>query len=88
MPNLRCSLIVWSLWLAAFLTLELAGIFWKGCPWYTLSRTTWTLEDEWAPLSFVILLGLAVLMVHIFVGGPVKLAGAAAKNLAARMFGA
>jgi hypothetical protein len=81
--KLQVSLLVWGLWLASFVGLEMAGIFWKR--WFTLSRTTWTLENKWAPLAFVILVGLAVLMVHIFVGGPINLAGSAAKRLALRM---
>jgi hypothetical protein len=86
MKSLPWSLAVWGVWLAYFLVVELAAVFLKGrVPWFTLSRTTWTLEDKWAPLSFLILFGLAVLMVHIFAGGPIKLAAAGTRKLARRV---
>jgi hypothetical protein len=80
MTRYEWGLIVWGAWLALFLALELMALF-RIVPWPTLSRTAWDTEDAWAPIQFVILIGLAVLLVHIVAGGPVKLAAAGVSKL-------
>lgn len=63
------DLIIWPLWLGAFVVLELLGIF-RKVPWTSLSRFAWKLESFNPILPFVFLLGLAALLVHIVSGWP------------------
>ena len=80
------SLLVWVCgWFMLFVILEMLAIFWKGCPWYTLSRTSWHIERSWWPFQFVFLFGLCVLMVHIFSGGIIKMAVVAPRQAARRL---
>lgn len=74
MSKIWPSLAVWLTWVGIFVALELTALLWKGCPWYTLSRTSWHIERAWWPFQFVFMVGLVVLMIHIFEGGVVKLA--------------
>lgn len=64
MTGFGWSAAVWLGWLALFLVLELLG-YWHVTPWSTLSEWTWTLEGAWSPFRFVVLFGLAVLLVHL-----------------------
>lgn len=61
---MRASLLVWGLWLALFLALELPAAF-HITPWRTLSATSWYAEDWWPPVSLLLELFLAVLLLHI-----------------------
>jgi hypothetical protein len=80
------SVLVWFVgWIGLFLIMEMLALFWKGCPWYTLSRTSWHTERAWWPFQFVFLFGLVILMVHIFEGGIIKLAVFAPKQAARRL---
>ena len=69
MSKFEWSLLVWAGWLLLFLALELPALFNK-VPWESLSSTSWTLEDDWHPLQFVFMFGLAVLLVHIVAKWP------------------
>lgn len=81
MSKFWLSFIIWvCCWFMSFVILELIAVFWKGCPWYTLSTTGDHIERAWWPFQFVFLIGLCVLMVHIFEGGPIKLAVAYTKK--------
>lgn len=58
--------------LALWLGFELSAVFWKACPWPTLSRTCWDAEDKWPWFQYAFLFGLAVLLVHIVTGFPYR----------------
>lgn len=77
------SILVWLVgFLGYFIVMEGLALLWHrlglpgDCPWYTLSRTSWHIEKAWWPFQFVFLIGIAVLLVHIVEGGPVRLAAA------------
>ena len=58
------SYAVWAGWLAAFLILELSGL-WRWVPWVTLSETSWHLEEAY-PVLYTLLGGFLLgLNVHI-----------------------
>jgi len=60
----RLSYIVWALWLAIFLALELPAVF-HAVPWVTFSSTSMSLErDAWPVHALVLGFGLG-LVVHI-----------------------
>ena len=61
---------VYGPWFLLWLVLELTALWWKGCPWPTLSRTVWTAEDKWSWTQLVFFAGLAILTVHIIWGFP------------------
>jgi hypothetical protein len=50
------SYVVWTSWLSLFLVFELIPVFWKGCPWKTLSGTSWHAESSY-PIVQALLLG-------------------------------
>lgn len=77
MGRLAASWLVWGPWVAYFLAAELYAVFTHNRHYLTLSSTVDDVERRWWPVQFIILVGLAVLMVHWFAGGPVKLAAAA-----------
>lgn len=80
MTRLHASFVVWGIWLAYFAILELWALL--GNPrWLTLSTTVDDVEKWWWPFQFAILLGLAILMVHWAVGGPIQLAARKAAEL-------
>lgn len=59
--------VVWSLWillvLLAFSALEISGYF--GAPWSTLTEFIRTQETHAQIIKWVLLIGLAILMVHL-----------------------
>lgn len=58
---------IWVAWLALFLVIELAPIFWRGCPWSTFSGTTQHAERSYPivrALAFGFLLGLLIHLVY------------------------
>ena len=61
---MRASLIVWGLWLLAFLIIELPAAF-GWTPWRTLSETSWNVEQWWEPTRIILEVFLAVLLLHI-----------------------
>lgn len=63
---------VWLSFGAIFLTLELPAVFWPGCPWQTLSATSWRFEHWWHPLVFFLAVALLALGVHILREAPVR----------------
>ena len=36
--------VVWGVWMAYFAVVELVSVFWKGCPWPTLSSAVKDVE--------------------------------------------
>jgi hypothetical protein len=66
MSRLQCSLLYWvGCWfLLGFVIPELLAV-WGRAPWYTLSATSWRIEDAWRGFQIVFLAGLAVLLAHI-----------------------
>ena len=58
------SAVIWGVWFAAFVVLELLAAFDRS-PWNTLSWTAWELESKSSVFSVAFLAGLAVLAVHI-----------------------
>lgn len=56
--------LVWAVWFAAFVGLELLAAF-GVVPWQTLSSTAWGIESLSDVAKIVILAGLVVLTVHI-----------------------
>lgn len=65
MTRVQWGLAVYLPIVAVWLAFELTSIFWRGCPWPTLSRLCWDGEDAWPPLQIVFLVFLAALLVHI-----------------------
>lgn len=61
------SSLVWVGWLAAFGVLELLAIAHR-VPWTSMSEWTWSLERHWAPLPWLVIVALALLMVHLATG--------------------
>lgn len=57
--------IVYGPIFAVWLVFELTSVFWKDCPWPTLSRLCWDLEDSWRWFQVLFLVFLAALLVHI-----------------------
>lgn len=73
MSKFAVSAIVWAgCWFGSFLVFELSAIFWKGCPWFTLSSTVWHIEALSKVLVWLVLVGMAVLLVHFVTGFPGK----------------
>jgi hypothetical protein len=62
------SYVVWGVWFAAFVVLELLGRFGHDAgviPWRTLSDTAWSIE-AWSWIAkLVVFSGLCILLVHI-----------------------
>lgn len=56
--------VVWAVWFALFLGLELPAAV-GVTPWRTLSSTAWALEGTASAVKIVFLAGLVVLTVHI-----------------------
>lgn len=50
-------------WAAVFFSVELAAVFWRGCPWDTLTGTVraaiqwWHLLAGWITVLFIVLYG-------------------------------
>lgn len=61
------SSAVWLGWLGAFGVLELLAI-WGKVPWSSMSAWVWQLERLWAPLPWLVIVALALLMVHLSTG--------------------
>ena len=60
------SYVVWGLWGFSLLALELLAVFWKKCPWQTLSTTVWDLIQRTNGIAAIaVVAGLAVLAVHL-----------------------
>jgi len=72
MSRFAWGCLIYGPWFLAWVALELTSIFWKACPWPTLSRTAWDLEDRWDWTQIIFLAGLAVLLVHIVFHFPFK----------------
>ncbi|HWU24009.1 MAG TPA: hypothetical protein VN088_20915 [Nocardioides sp.] len=66
---MRITDLVWVGWFAIFLALELTSVF-RWTPWQTLSATCWSLETAAPWMRFVLLVGIAVLLVHIVARWP------------------
>lgn len=64
MSRLAASDLVWILWLALFLVLEL-GAFFQVFPWDTLSSTSWLNEQRYPWLRTILLGFLIGLAIHI-----------------------
>lgn len=59
------SWIIWGVWFAAFVVLELLAAF-GLVPWRTLSSTVWDLIQRTGGLAAIaVVAGLAVLAVHL-----------------------
>lgn len=67
--------VVYGPILLVWLAFELTSVFWRGCPWPTLSRLCWDMEDAWPPVQVAFLVFLAALLVHIISGTPLWLFG-------------
>jgi hypothetical protein len=61
------SFFVWAYWIGMFLLLELPPVFWKNCPWRTLSETVWRVEGDWHLFTVLVVVFLAVLALHFAV---------------------
>jgi len=60
------SWIVWGGFGVYFLAFELPPVFWKNCPWHTLSTTIWDLIQRTDGVAAIaVVAGLAVLAVHL-----------------------
>jgi hypothetical protein len=58
------GLVVWGLWLAAFLALELPAVF-DRVPWPTLSTESWDAQTAWHFSRLLMAVFLGVLLMHI-----------------------
>lgn len=66
---MKASYIVWGVWFAAFVALEIPAAF-GITPWRTLSTTAWNLEGLASAVKVIFLAGLVVLTVHIVAHWP------------------
>lgn len=66
---MKLSYLIWGLWFALFLALELPAAF-GLTPWRTLSSTAWALEGLGSAVKVIFLAGLVVLTVHIVAHWP------------------
>ena len=64
MSRFTVGLIVWGLWLAAFLALELPAVF-RAVPWPTLSTESWDAQTAWHFSRLLMAVFLGVLLMHI-----------------------
>lgn len=64
---MKVSSAVWLGWLALFGVFELLALS-RRMPWSTMSAWVWQLERFWAPLPWLIIVALALLMVHLSTG--------------------
>lgn len=65
MTRFLLSSIVWLAWLGSLAVLELPAVFVKGWPWEPLSDWTWRLEGFSALVTWIVLIGMAILLVHL-----------------------
>lgn len=63
---------VWLTVAAVFLSFELPPVFWTGCPWNTLSESTWRLESWWHLTRIFFALFFVALAAHIVRHVPVR----------------
>lgn len=63
------SAFVWLAWFASFVVLEVLGL-WDRVPWFTLSQFVWGAEDQWGIFRWIVLFGLAILLVHLVARWP------------------
>lgn len=75
MSRFHWGLAVYGPIFVVWLVFELTSVFWRGCPWPTLSRLCWDMEDMWPPAQIGFLVFLAALLVHIISGTPLWLFG-------------
>jgi hypothetical protein len=61
---MRLSTVVWLGWLAVFGALEIPAVL-RRVPWLPMSDWVWRLERLWAPLPWLVIVALALLMVHL-----------------------
>jgi len=64
MSRFTVGLVVWGLWIAAFLALELPAVF-RAVPWPTLSTESWDAQTTWHFSRLLFAMFLAVLLAHI-----------------------
>lgn len=53
-----------AVWGAAFFTLEFLAIFWRGCPWPTLSSTVTGIIRAWPPEGWLVAAFMLILYAH------------------------
>lgn len=70
MTKFEWGALVYVSWFLLWVVLELVAIYWKGCPWPTLSRTAWDAEDKWSWAQLIFLAGMSILFFHIILGLP------------------
>lgn len=75
MDRMQWGAAVYGPIFAVWLAFELTSVFWARCPWPTLSRLCWDLEDAWPPIQVGFLVFLACLLVHIISGAPLWILG-------------
>lgn len=63
---------VWIGFGVYFLAWELPPIFWAGCPWNTLSDTTYRFEHWWHFAVFFLGVAIFALAVHLLLHAPVR----------------
>lgn len=63
---------VWISFGIIFLALELPAVFWKRCPWQTLSASSWRFEAWWHPAILFLALAFLALAAHILLHAPVR----------------
>lgn len=63
------SAFVWLGWFGLFVVLELLG-YWRVTPWVTLSEFVWDIEAQFGIARYIMLFGLAVLLVHLVARWP------------------
>jgi hypothetical protein len=69
MTRFAASSLIWLGWLALFGILEALAI-WGQVPWEPLSDWVWRLERLDPFVAWVVLVGLAVLLVHLVARWP------------------
>lgn len=67
--GLAISSIIWLVWLSIFAVLELFAVYGK-VPWMPLSDWTWRLEGLSPFVPWIVLVGMAILLVHLVARWP------------------
>lgn len=64
------STVIWLAWLGILAVLELLAVYTNLVPWMPLSDWTWRLEGLSPFVPWVVLVGMAILLVHLVARWP------------------
>jgi hypothetical protein len=66
MSRLLANILFWGVgWGGMLATGEFLAMYWKGCPWSTLSAFAWRLQVLFPWLTVIFIAGMSVLISHV-----------------------